>query len=90
MKLPGRGLPCGCWVRWHSTCTARNIDHLQKELGRAYTDIDYAGYKARPLRSENSFYSLGYKEDLEVNTLFAGERLIYNHPNQWFAYRYLL
>ena len=54
---------------------------LQKQLGRAYTDIDYAGYKTQAAQIGKFLSSLGYKEDLEINTLFAGERLIYNHPS---------
>jgi hypothetical protein len=53
---------------------------LQKELGRAYTDIDYAAYQAQSTQIGKFLTRLGYKEDLEINTLFAGERLIYNHP----------
>ena len=54
---------------------------LQKELGRAYTDIDYAAYKHQATQIGRFLTRLGYKEDLEINTLFAGERLIYNHPS---------
>jgi hypothetical protein len=55
--------------------------HLQKQLGRAYTDIDYAGYKAQTMQIGNFLTASGYCEDAEVNTLFAGERMIYNHPS---------
>jgi hypothetical protein len=54
--------------------------HLQKQLGRAYTDIDYAGYKAQASQINQFFTASGYAEDLEVNTYFAGERMIYNKP----------
>jgi len=66
-------------LAFHLHCPEYN--RLQKELGRAYTDIDYAGYKAQAARIEKFLSQMGYREDLEVNTLFAGERLIYNHPS---------
>jgi hypothetical protein len=56
-------------------------DQLQKELGRAYTDIDYAGYKVQASKIGKFLTILGYLEDLDVNVLFAGERLIFNHPS---------
>jgi hypothetical protein len=54
---------------------------LQKDLGRAYTDIDFAGYKKQAFKVGKFLEKLGYKEDLEVNTFFAGERMIFNHPS---------
>ena len=54
--------------------------HLQQELGRAYTDIDFAGYKSLAAQTGSFLTSLGYHEEAEINILFAGERLIYNHP----------
>lgn len=55
--------------------------YLQKELGRAYTDIDYAGYKTQASKIGPFLSDLGYHEDLDVNILYAGERLIFNHPS---------
>ena len=55
--------------------------YLQKQLGRAYTDIDYAGYKAQTAQIGQFFITSGYSEDAEVNTYFAGERMIYNQPS---------
>lgn len=54
--------------------------YLQKQLGRAYTDIDYAGYKSQSSKMAALLVPFGYKEDPEVNLLYAGERLIYNNP----------
>lgn len=54
--------------------------YLQKQLGRAYTDIDYAGYKSQASKMAGLLVPFGYKEDPEVNLLYAGERLIYNNP----------
>jgi hypothetical protein len=55
--------------------------NLQKDLGRAYTDIDFAGYKKQASKFSKFLAKMGYREDLEVNTLFAGERMIYNNPS---------
>lgn len=66
-------------LAFHIHC--QRYDNLQKQLGRAYTDIDYAGYKAQAAKIGPFLSKLGYREDLNVNILFAGERLIYNHPS---------
>jgi hypothetical protein len=54
---------------------------LQKQLGRAYTDIDFAGYRKQASKIGPFLSKLGYREDLDINVLYAGERLIYNHPS---------
>lgn len=54
--------------------------HLQKQLGRAYTDIDYASYHAQASQIGQFLARRGYREDLEINILYAGQRLIYNAP----------
>ena len=54
--------------------------YLQKELGRAYTDIDYAGYSKEASAMPSFLKSLGYEEDYEVNVLYAGQRMIFHHP----------
>jgi hypothetical protein len=66
-------------LAFHIHC--QHYVHLQKQLGRAYTDIDYAGYKAQASKIGPFLSKLGYREDLDINILFAGERLIYNHPS---------
>ena len=66
-------------LAFHIHCP--HYDHLQKQLGRAYTDIDYAGYRKQASKIGPFLSKLGYREDLDVNVLFAGERLIYNHPS---------
>jgi hypothetical protein len=58
--------------------------HLQKILGRAYTDLDYAGYSREAPRMEPFFSSLGYRGDAEVNLYFAGQRMIFQHPDNGF------
>jgi hypothetical protein len=54
--------------------------HLQKALGRAYTDIDFAGYRKEASLVGEFFTSLGYREEAEVNIYFAGQRMIFHHP----------
>jgi hypothetical protein len=66
-------------LAFHIHC--QRYDHLQKQLGRAYTDIDFAGYKTQASKIGPFLSNLGYREDLDVNVLFAGERLIFNHPS---------
>jgi hypothetical protein len=56
-----------------------NFGYLQKQLGRAYTDIDYAGYKDQSSKMTALFIGLGYQEDPEVNLLYAGERMIFTN-----------
>jgi hypothetical protein len=53
--------------------------YLQKQLGRAYTDIDYAGYGGQASQMSPLMTSLGYHEDAEINLLYAGQRMIFNH-----------
>ena len=65
-------------LAFHIHC--QRYDHLQKQLGRAYTDIDFAGYRKQASKIGPFLSTLGYREDLDVNVLYAGERLIYNHP----------
>ncbi len=66
-------------LAFHIHCPG--YERLQKQLGRAYTDIDFAGYRTQATAVGRFLKALGYQEDLEVNTLFGGERLIYNHPS---------
>jgi hypothetical protein len=56
--------------------------HIQKELGRAYTDIDFAGYGSQSSSMGDFFTSQGYKGEEEVNLYFAGQRMIFNHPEK--------
>lgn len=54
--------------------------HLQAEMGRAYTDLDFAGYarQARPVSEMLS--GLGYREDREVFVVTEGSRAIFENP----------
>jgi hypothetical protein len=76
----GRGLTLRVLgsLAFHLQCP--RYGHLQKTLGRAYTDIDFAGYSQQASPVGEFFLSLGYREEPEVNLLFAGQRLIYHHP----------
>ena len=58
--------------------------HLQKMLGRAYTDLDYAGYSQQAPRMESFFASLGYRGDPEVNLYYAGQRMMFHSPQNGF------
>ena len=62
--------------QWH--CPAHG--GLQAKMGRAYTDIDFAGYKpqARPVRE--MLGRLGYREDAEVFINTEGGRAIFENP----------
>jgi hypothetical protein len=55
--------------------------YIQKQLGRAYTDIDYASYHTQSSQMSNFFKAQGFIEDAEVNLYFAGQRLIFHHPS---------
>ncbi len=54
--------------------------YLQAEMGRAYTDIDFAGYgrQATPIRELVT--ELGYSEDREVFVVTEGSRAIFENP----------
>jgi hypothetical protein len=58
----------------------KKYGYLQKKLGRAYTDIDYASYSYQASSMGSFLGSLGYKEDHEVNVLYARQRMIFHHP----------
>jgi hypothetical protein len=54
---------------------------VQARLHRVYTDIDFAGYGKQSKQIRQLFVSLGYDEDVEINSFHAeAGRLIFNHP----------
>lgn len=53
--------------------------YLQAELGRIYTDIDFAAYRSESKNVVRFFTTIGYDEDREVNTYFGGSRLIFHN-----------
>lgn len=53
---------------------------LQSALGRAYTDIDFAGYRKQAKEVKELMSGLGYLEEKEVFIVSEGDRAIFNHP----------
>lgn len=52
---------------------------LQEKMGRAYTDIDFAGYGREAKNVRALMAGLGYGEDKEVWVVSEGGRAIFNH-----------
>ena len=55
--------------------------YLQAALGRAYTDIDFAGYRNQTREVQELMKSLGYAEVREVFIMSEGDRSIFNHQD---------
>ncbi len=53
---------------------------LQARLGRAYTDIDFAGYGRQARQVSTLMASLGYGEDREIFVVTEGGRAIFENP----------
>ncbi len=53
--------------------------YLQAEMGRAYTDIDLAGYSRQSRAVGELMASLGYIENQEVSVVSGGQRAIFAH-----------
>ena len=54
--------------------------NLQGALGRTYSDINLAGYRAQATQVSAFFASLGYREDPEINLMYAGKQMLFYHP----------
>jgi hypothetical protein len=54
---------------------------LQAAMGRAYTDIDFAGYKKQAKEVKVLMAGLGYVEDREVFIVSEGDRSIFNNAD---------
>ena len=54
--------------------------YLQAEMGRAYTDIDFAAYSRQTKEIRGLMTKLGYREDQEVFIVSQGERAIFERP----------
>jgi hypothetical protein len=54
---------------------------LQEKMGRAYTDIDLAGYSREAKNIRALMAGLGYSEDREVWVVSEGGRAIFNNAN---------
>lgn len=57
-----------------------NYGFLQSALRRAYTDIDFAGYRKQAKEVKDLMSRLGYVEEREVFIVSEGDRAIFNHP----------
>jgi hypothetical protein len=53
---------------------------LQQQMGRHYTDIDFAGYGRDLARIRGLLTAHGYAEDTGIYVESEGTRLIFNHP----------
>jgi len=53
---------------------------LQAQMGRAYTDIDFAGYSQQARPAREMLARLGYREDAEVFINSEGGRAIFENP----------
>jgi hypothetical protein len=53
---------------------------LQAKLGRAYTDIDFAGYARQAKPISQMLAGLGYTEDREIFVVTEGSRAIFENP----------
>jgi hypothetical protein len=58
-----------------------NFGYLQAEMGRAYTDIDFAGYGRQAADVRRMLADLGYVEDREVFVVSEGGRAIFENPS---------
>ena len=55
--------------------------YLQEKMGRAYTDIDFAGYGREAKNIRALMAGLGYIEDREVWVVSEGGRAIFSHAS---------
>lgn len=66
-------------LAFHQHCP--RYGHLQARMGRAYTDIDFAGYARQAAQIRKWMpAALGYKEDAEVFVHSEGARMLFEHP----------
>ena len=54
--------------------------YIQDELGRKFTDIDFASYPKFLKDISRLFAELGYKEDKTVTQLFSDSRMLFHDP----------
>lgn len=55
--------------------------YLQQAMGRAYTDIDFGGYRRQAREVKALMSGLGYIEEQEVFIVSEGNRSIFNHTS---------
>lgn len=65
-------------LAFYVRCPAYN--HIQREAGRSFKDIDFAAYFSRMRDIERLFRDLGYMEDRELKTVPGIRRSIFRHP----------
>jgi hypothetical protein len=66
-------------LAFHHHCP--QFGYIQAKLKRVYTDIDFAAYGNQSKQIRQLFVSLGYDEDVEINSFHAeAGRLIFNNP----------
>ncbi len=56
----------------------KKFNYLQKNLGRVFTDIDFASYRKLFKRVLEFFKACGYSEDKQVTQLFGSSRLVFH------------
>jgi len=66
-------------LAFHMHCP--RFGYLQAEMGRAYTDLDFAAYSKQSKEIKALFTGMGYTEDPEVFMVTAGGRAIYENSN---------
>jgi hypothetical protein len=54
---------------------------LQAQMGRAYTDIDFASYSKQAKRVSEVLARLGYQENREIFVVTEGTRAIFENPS---------
>jgi hypothetical protein len=54
--------------------------YLQDELGRVFTDIDFASYPRFSRKIRQMLGELGYEEDKQVTQLFGDRRMLFHDP----------
>lgn len=54
--------------------------HWQDQLGRTFTDFDFAAYGRAKIAVMRFLSDLGYEEDRWVSRLFGDQRLVYHDP----------
>ena len=64
--------------------------YLQAEMGRAYTDIDFAAYHKQTKEIQILMSGLGYKENREVFIVSEGDRAIFREIRNRYSPRCIL
>jgi len=85
LRVTGAGKERGVVLRiigalaFHHHCP--QFGYFQAKMNRVYTDIDFAAYAKQSKQIRELFVSLGYDEDVEINSFHAeAGRLIFNNP----------